>query len=71
MLRLIKEKLCVENKEEGGFVLVDNVTARTNRFYYGAGITFGMNGFTVRTQLSEVRTSIPKTNIGGLAIPLI
>ncbi|CAB4025573.1 G2 M phase-specific E3 ubiquitin- ligase [Paramuricea clavata] len=41
MLRLIKEKLCVENKEEGGFVLVDNVTARTNRFYYGAGIIFG------------------------------
>ena len=43
MLRLIKEKLCVENKEEGGYVLVDNVTARSNRFYYGAGIIFGMN----------------------------
>ena len=71
MLRLIKEKLCVENKEEGGFVLVDNVTARTNRFYYGAGIIFGMNGFTVLTQLSEVPTSVPKTNIGGLTIPRI
>ena len=56
MLRLIKEKLCVENKEEGGYVLVDNVTARTNRFYYGAGIIFGMNCFTSTMQLFKVPT---------------
>ena len=48
MLRLIKERLCVENKEEGGYVFVDNVTAQSNRFYYGADIIFGMNGFTVQ-----------------------
>lgn len=56
MLRLIKEKLCIENKEEGGYVLLDNVTARTNRFYYGAGIIFGMNGFTSTIQLFKVPT---------------
>ena len=45
MLRCIKENLCVENKEdgEGGYFLHDNVTARTNQFYVGGGIIFGMN----------------------------
>lgn len=44
----MREKLCTENKEEGGYELVGNITARTNRFDYGAGIIFGMNGFTVQ-----------------------
>lgn len=44
MLTCIKENLCIENTEDGGsgYLLHDNVTARTNRFYVGAGIIFGM-----------------------------
>jgi hypothetical protein len=30
MMRLIKEYLCIENKEEGGYDLEDYVAARTN-----------------------------------------
>jgi hypothetical protein len=39
-----KRNLCVENKEdgEGGYFLHDNVTARTNQFYVGGGIIFGI-----------------------------
>ena len=43
MLRCIRENLCVENNGEGEgvYLLHDNVTARTNRYYVGAGIIFG------------------------------
>ncbi len=44
MLREIKERLFVENNEggEGGYFLQDIVTARTNQYYIGAGVIFGM-----------------------------
>ena len=46
MLRLIKEKLCIEQKDdEGGYVLEENLTALRSRCYLGAGLIFGKKKF--------------------------
>ena len=48
MVRLIKEKLCIKQKDdEGGYVLEENLTALTSRCYLGAGLIFGKNNYLV------------------------